>query len=389
MVNLLAKLFIKNYKNVDNEKVRTQYGTLCGGFGIITNLILVTIKLIIGILSLSISIIADAINNLSDMGSSIITIIGFKISSKPADKKHPFGHQRVEYIVGLIISMIIIFVGIELLSQSIGKIITPSELDTSLLTYILLGVSILLKLIQGLFYLSASKKINSISLKASSKDSFNDMISTSVVLIGVLISPYIGYNLDGVLGVAVSIFIIVTACLLLKDTMSPLIGEKPDPEIISSIKEFIMNYEGVLGIHDVVVHTYGPSKIFITLHVEVDAKRNILETHDIIDNIEQDIKQKYGIEITIHMDPIEIDDEERKNEKETITKILREIDDNLKFHDFRLVRGPTHTNLIFDVLVPFEYKIPDEELVNIIKQKVSENNPIYRCVITIDKDYID
>ena len=289
MVNFLAKLFIKDYKNVENEKVRENYGTLSGVFGIITNLILVVIKVIIGLLSASISIIADAINNLSDMGSSLLTIIGFKISSKPADKDHPYGHQRVEYIISLIIAMIIAFVGLELLTTSIDKIINPDVIKVEVITFIILGVAIVLKGLQGLFYLSASKKIDSLSLKASAKDSINDCISTSAVLIGTIISKTTGYNVDGIVGILVSGFIIYSAIMLIKETMSPLIGEKPDPELIEKVTRTVLSYPKVLGIHDVITHLYGPSKVFISLHAEVDANDNVLVSHDLIDNIEQEV----------------------------------------------------------------------------------------------------
>lgn len=389
MVNFFAKIFIKNYKDVENQKVRTAYGTMCGIFGIITNLILVVMKLFIGILTASISIIADAINNLSDMGSSLLTIIGFKISSKPADKDHPYGHQRVEYIISLIIAMIIAFVGLELLTTSIEKIINPAEIKVDLITYIILGAAILLKALQGLFYLSASKKIDSLSLKASAKDSINDCISTTAVLVGTIISKLTGYNVDGIVGILVSGFIIFSAVMLVKETMSPLIGEKPEPELIEKVTRSVLSYPKVLGIHDMITHLYGPSKVFVSLHVEVDAKEDILVAHDLIDNIEQDIKNLYGIEIVIHMDPIETDNEELNEASMIVREVLKEIDPELKFHDFRMVKGDTHTNFIFDIVVPFKYKIKDEELITLIKNRVSEKNEKYKCVIMIDNAYVD
>jgi len=388
MVNFLAKLFIKDYKNVENEKVRENYGTLSGVFGIITNLILVVIKVIIGLLSASISIIADAINNLSDMGSSLLTIIGFKISSKPADKDHPYGHQRVEYIISLIIAMIIAFVGLELLTTSIDKIINPDVIKVEVITFIILGVAIVLKGLQGLFYLSASKKIDSLSLKASAKDSINDCISTSAVLIGTIISKTTGYNVDGIVGILVSGFIIYSAIMLIKETMSPLIGEKPDPELIEKVTRTVLSYPKVLGIHDVITHLYGPSKVFISLHVEIDAKDDILVSHDLIDNIEQEVKRDFGIELVIHMDPVETDNEELNKGSKVVREVLKEIDPIIMFHDFRMVKGETHTNFIFDVLVPFQYKYSDEELVELIKKEVSKRDEKYRCVILVDKDYV-
>lgn len=388
MVNLLAKLFIKNYKDIENQNVRTAYGTMCGIFGIITNLILVIIKLLIGILSFSISIIADAINNLSDMGSSLLTIIGFKISNKPADKDHPYGHQRVEYIISLIIAMIIAFVGLELLTTSIDKIINPSEVKVEIITFVILGIAIILKAIQGLFYLSASKKIDSLSLKASAKDSINDCISTGAVLIGTIISKTTGYNVDGIVGILVSGFIIYSAIMLIKETMSPLIGEKPDPELIERVTRTVLSYPKILGIHDVIAHLYGPSKVFISLHVEIDANEDILIAHDLVDNIEQDIKKEFGIEMVIHMDPVETDNEELNKASVVVREVLKEIDPVLMFHDFRMVKGETHTNFIFDVVAPFEFRLNDEELIEEIKVKVNEKNNKYRCVIVVDKDYV-
>lgn len=388
MVNLLAKLFIKNYKNVEDDKVRTAYGTMSGIFGIVTNLVLVVIKLFIGILSASISIIADAINNLSDMGSSLLTIIGFKISNKPADKDHPYGHQRVEYIISLIIAMIIAFVGLELFTTSIEKIITPDEIKFEVITFVVLGVAIVLKALQGLFYLSASKKIDSLSLKASAKDSINDCISTTAVLIGTIISKVSGYNVDGIVGILVSGFIMYSAIMLIKETMSPLIGEKPDPELVEKVSRTVLSYPKILGIHDMITHLYGPSKVFISLHAEVDANDNVLVSHDLIDNIEQDIKKEFGIELVIHMDPIETNNIELNNASIIVREVLKEIDPVLMFHDFRMVKGETHTNFIFDVLAPFNFRLSDEELVELIKLKVREKNDKYRCVILIDKDYV-
>ena len=388
MVNLLAKLFIKNYKNVEDDKVRTSYGTMAGIFGIVTNFILVVIKLFIGILSFSISIIADAINNLSDMGSSLLTIIGFKISNKPADKDHPYGHQRVEYIISLIIAMIIAFVGLELFTTSIEKIITPDEIKFEVITFVVLGVAIVLKALQGLFYLSASKKIDSLSLKASAKDSINDCISTTAVLIGTIISKVSGYNVDGIVGILVSGFIMYSAVMLIKETMSPLIGEKPDPELVEKVSRTVLSYPKILGIHDMITHLYGPSKVFISLHAEVDANENVLVSHDLIDNIEQDIKKEFGIELVIHMDPIETNNIELNNASIIVREVLKEIDPVLMFHDFRMVKGESHTNFIFDVLAPFNFRLSDEELVELIKLKVRERNDKYRCVILIDKDYV-
>ena len=389
MLNLLARIFIKDYKNVKNEKVRSKYGVLAGIFGIITNLILVAIKLSLGIIFMSISIIADAMNNLSDMGSSLLTLIGFKVSSKPADKEHPFGHQRIEYIIGLVIAMVIAFVGIELLTESINKIITPNPISSEIITYVLLGVAILLKVFQGLFYLSASKRISSISLKASAKDSINDVIATSAILIGTIVSKLINYNLDGIIGVLVSVFIIITAIGLIKESISPLIGEKPDPSIVNAITTDIKSYKGIYGIHDMIAHLYGPNKIFITLHCEVDRIVDVMESHDLIDTIEIDIKKKYGVEIVIHMDPIVIGDPIHDKIKGQVINVVKDISDELRIHDFRMVKGNVHINLIFDLVVPFGKKFDNDTLVSTISREMKLLDERYNCVINIDEDYVD
>ena len=388
MVNFLAKLFIKNYKDVKNEKVRTSYGVLASVVGILSNIVLVAIKLTIGIITFSISIIADATNNIADIGSSVLSLVGFKLSSRPADKDHPYGHQRFEYIVGLIIAMVIAFVGIELLTSSIDKIINPGEINSSYITYILLGIAVVIKILQGLFYLGTSKKINSISLKASSKDSINDSISTFVVLIGIVLSKIINFNLDGYFGVLVSLFILYSAINLIREAMSPLIGEKPDPEIIKSIVKEVENFDGIYGTHDLIAHLYGPSKIFISMHCEVDRKVDVMISHDLIDVIEYTIKTKYGVEIVIHMDPIVIGDPIHDEVKKLVNDIIREFDPLLMFHDFRMVEGVTHTNLIFDVVVPFKYHLSDDEVKNEIAKRIYEKDNKLISVINIDKDYI-
>lgn len=388
MVNLLARIFIKDYQDIEKEKVRTAYGVMCGIFGIVSNVILVIIKVFIGILSMSISIIADAINNLSDFFSSLLTLIGFKVASKPADKEHPFGHQRMEYVISLIISLIIIFVGIELLSTSIQGIITPNEIKVDLITYIILGISIFIKLIQGLFYYSAGKKISSVSLKASFKDSLFDCISTSIVLIGSLISKLINYNLDGILGSLVSVFIIISSLGLVKESISPLIGERPNKELIKNIKAEVLSNPQVLGIHDMIFHEYGVSKIFLSMHVELDANMGFLSAHELIDELELQIHNKYHVEIVMHMDPIEKDNEELNKQEEILTNVLSSIDKEIKFHDFRMVNGTNKINYIFDIVIPFNYKYTEKEIKNIIKTKLQEINPKIDVIINVDYDYL-
>ena len=389
MVELLAKIFIKDYQNINNEKVRNKYGVLAGIFGIISNFILFVIKIIIGLISASISIIADAINNLSDMGSSLLTLVGFKISGKPADKDHPFGHQRIEYIIGLIIAMLIIFIGFELFTTSIDKLINPVESSMTIPVLIILVIAIIFKFLQGLFYSSVAKKINSIALKASSKDSMNDVISTSFVLLGALLSYFFTYNFDGVFGIVVSGLIIITGIKLVKEGIDPLIGEKPDKDLMNKVVSKVLSYDGVLGIHDLMAHMYGPQKCFVSLHVEVDSKVDVLLSHDLIDNIEKEVKEELNVELVIHMDPIETNNETLMEYVKILKEVVSEIDDSIRFHDVRLVIGETHKNLIFDLLVSFEFKYTDEELISLVKTKIREKDPIINCVIQIDKDYVE
>ena len=390
MINLLCKLFIKDYQNTNSNEVRTKYGNLASIVGIISNLILFGLKLFIGLITGAISIVADAINNLADMGSSVVTLIGFKLSSKPADKEHPFGHERIEYITGLIVSIMIIIIGFTLGKSSFDKIINPDPLDKSLIlvTSITLAVAILIKLWQSLFNAKIGKKINSVALIATSKDSRNDVISTTGVLVGVLLSNYVfNFNLDGYIGLGVSIFILISGIKLIKETTDPLIGVAPDKELVKTITDDILSYKGVYGIHDLVCHMYGQTKLFMTIHVEVDAKTNILESHDLIDNIEKDMKEKYNIEISIHMDPIEMDNEELNYFQNILSSSLNNLEKSLSFHDLRMVKGYTHTNIIFDVVVPFDAKITKEEIFETLLKKAKEINPLYELVINFDIDY--
>lgn len=392
MKNILAKLFIKNYKDYQNPNVRNAYGKLCGIVGIVTNLLLCLVKIITGILISSVAILADGINNLSDAGSSIITLLGFKLSSIPADSDHPFGHQRIEYISGMIVSFIILIIGVLLMKTSIEKIISPSEAIPQkqiLITMIILAIAILIKLWQSLFYKRNGKLINSTTLIATSQDSLNDCISTSVVLFSMIIS-YIfpSVILDGYMGVVVSIFIIISGIGLIKETISPLIGEAPTREFIDEVADRILNYDGIIGIHDLVIHTYGPAKTFITVHAEVDANVDIRISHDIIDNIEHDFMDKSNINLVIHMDPVDLRCEETRKLKSVATDVLGTISPELRFHDFRIVKGPTHTNIIFDVVVPIGFEMTNESLKKEIDLKFKEVDEKYNTVVTVDQELI-
>lgn len=388
MVKLLGRLFIKDYQNYHNPIVRTNYGKLSGIVGIISNLLLCALKIVTGFIIGSFAYIADGINNLSDAGSSIVTLIGFKLASEPADADHPFGHQRVEYLTGLIVSFIIVAIGIILMKSSIESIINPGDgASFSIISAIILGISILIKCLQSLFYRRIGKLIDSTAILATSIDSLNDCISTGVVLIASIISLFTDLKLDGWMGCVVSIFIMISGYKLIKEAMSPLIGEKPSKELVDSIVHKVLSYPKVLGIHDLVIHSYGPGKIFATIHVEVDSEESILVTHDQMDNIEQDFREEMGINLVIHMDPIDTQDEIVQELKEEAFHILQKIDKNLNFHDFRIVKGETHTNVLFDVVVPIRYEKTDKELKELISSAFKEYDNKINTVLVIDHDY--
>ena len=391
-MNLLPRLFVKDYKNYQNASVRFAYGKRCGIVGIISNLILCAIKIITGLLIGSISIMADGINNLADAGSSIITLIGFKLASMPSDKDHPFGHQRYEYITGLIVSIIILIIGLLLFKSSVEKLIAfeVTELDktTSIVSAVVLFIAILIKLWQGFFNRKYGKLINSTALIATSTDSINDSISTSAVFISLLVTIfYPNAFLDGVMGIIVSIFIFISGVKLIKETISPLIGEAPTREFTNEVVDKILSYDGVLGVHDLVIHSYGPEKIFITVHVEVDSHVPILISHDIIDNIERDFLNEKNLNVCIHMDPIDTKDEDVIRLKGVVTEIMKELDPNLLFHDFRIVKGITHTNVLFDIEVPIKYHLSNDKIKEFIDEKLHIYDDKLRTVITFDIDY--
>lgn len=389
MTGLLILLFIKEHENTSDPKVREAYGKMSGAVGIASNLLLSAIKVIIGVLFNSISVIADGINNITDAGSSVITLIGFKLAGLPEDKDHPYGHARYEYITGMIVSFIIILLGIQLLKESITKILHPDPVSFSPLTAAVLVTAILIKLWQMMFYNRIGKIINSATILAVSKDSRNDILSTSVVLIGLVVGAVTGIQLDGILGALVAGFIIFSGIQLIRETVSPLLGEAPDPELVKEIEKLIMSYDGVLGIHDLVVHEYGPGKVFASVHAEVDSKTDVMVSHDLIDRIEREVNRQLGIHFVIHMDPIVVDDPMIEGYREDVKKIIGNIDPVLKFHDFRCVPGPTHTNLIFDVVVPIKYDMTEEELTGRIDKALKEIDENLYTVITIDKDYIN
>ena len=396
MRRLLIKLFIKDYKNKANPKVREAYGTLAGIVGIISNIILAAIKMIVGTICVSPAIFADGVNNFSDGLGSIITIIGFKISSKKADKDHPFGHQRFEYITGLIISFIILMIGLTLLKDSVIGVYDlikgnakPLEISNIFIVLGSLVLSILVKCWQAIFYTNMGKEIGSEALKANSKDSLNDCITTVAILIStvIFIVSKGSINIDSIASLMVAVFILVSCIGLIKETIDPLLGEIPSEEFIKELTTLILSYEGVYGIHDLVVHSYGPNMNFATVHAEVSREVDVMESHDLIDNIEKEISEKLNIELVIHMDPIEVNDEETNKIKIIVKNILKEIDENLEFHDFRIVPGLTHTNILFDVVMPFDYPITSKELKECISDRIKLHNDKWIAVIHVDQMY--
>lgn len=388
MTKLIQRLFIRDYRNTADPAVRARYGVVAGAVGIATNILLAAAKILIGALFGAIAIIADGINNLSDSLSSIITMVGFKLSAAQADEEHPYGHGRMEYIATMLISMIMVMVGFTLVQESVPKILHPQAAASSWLVWVTLALSILIKLWQGLFYRSMGKAINSDTLRANFRDSINDVVSTSAVLVSVLLTPVIGYNTDGVMGAIVAVFIMYSGVMLMKETIQPLLGEGADAELAEQIKEKVMSYDGVIGVHDLEVHNYGPGRMFASVHAEVPAEQDVMVSHDQIDNIERDLRREMGLQVTIHMDPIVTNDPELDLLRAELKEILTPFGERVQYHDLRLVRGTTHSNVLFDLLVPFGYELSDEELCRRVDAAVRQKHPTYFTVITVDKDMI-
>lgn len=390
-MKFIRKLFIKDYQDTQNPKVRFRYGLVAGIFGIISNALLCVFKLIVGVVGNSITIIADAINNLSDAGSSVVTLVGFKLSATPPDNDHPFGHARYEYITSLLVSVTVLFIGILLLKSSIEKCITPEEVSVSVYTYVVLGVAIAMKLVQMLIYLDFSKAINSGALKASAADSRNDVLATVAVLISTIVIDVAGdkispkVSVDGIMGIAVSAFIIVSSILLIKEAMSPILGEKPPKELVDKITAKILSYDGVIGVHDLVVHSYGENHCFVVAHVEVPADVDISKSHDVIDNIEHDFWNEMHVRITIHMDPVDTKNKQLAVLKLRAQNAIANLDENLSLHDFRLVSGQTHTNMLFDVVIPYGSKITLDDVKDALKKEFGNDPVKYFFVIDMDR----
>lgn len=391
MTNLLVSFFVKNSEDIKDSKTRQSYGTLGSFVGIICNLLLSAFKIIVGLISGSISIVADGLNNLSDMGSSVITMIGFKMAGKPADNDHPFGHGRMEYMSAFIVSLLILLVGFELLKSSATSLINGDSSPTySTITIVILTVSILIKLWLFLFNRKIGKKINSDALLATSKDSFNDAVTTLAILVSVIVSSNFNlkFNLDAVMGLVVALFILYSGFCSAKDTLNQILGTPPEKELIDELSESILAVKDFVGIHDLIIHNYGPGRQFASVHVEVPQNCDVVKVHEKIDLCEKEIYENLGISLVIHMDPIDTDNESITETKEKMSKALKVINNSLTLHDFRMTPvADTQTNLIFDVVVTNDVKIPQDELKQKIETCAKLINPTFNCVITFDNDY--
>ena len=385
MTDLILRIFVRDHKNTEDPAVRDKCGRVAGDVGIVTNFLLFLMKIIVGTVFHSVSVTADAVNNLTDSGSSVVTLIGFKMASKPADEKHPFGHARIEYLSGVIVSFIVIFLGLQLGMSSVEKIITPEENALTPVALVVLVISILAKLWQCLFYRKVGRMIKSESVEATSKDSRNDVIATSVVLLGAVITMLTGVNLDGYMGAAVALFIVFSGVQLTISTADPLLGQAPEGELVQTITEKMLSYPGIIGMHDLAVHNYGVGRCFASAHCEVDAKNDILVSHDLIDNIERDFSRDLGIHMVIHLDPVIVGDARTDALHCKVQSLVTALYPTVTIHDFRVIWGVTHSNIVFDAAVPFAVKDSDAVITQKLEAEIQKLDPDYRTVVTIDR----
>ncbi len=385
MISLLTKIFVKEQS--DSEKLRQIYGMICSGAGIALNIMLFVIKFVAGSLSGAISVTADAFNNLSDSGSSLITMFGFRLAAKKPDPGHPFGHGRIEYLSGIAVSILIVLMGFELLTGSVDKIMHPEVPETGILVFSILAVSIFVKFYMFLYNRKYGKICNSAAMKATATDCLSDMISTSVVFVSMLITRFTSVNIDAYCGLAVAAFILYAGLKSAYETIGPLLGQPPEPEFVQRIEDIVLAGKNILGVHDLIVHDYGPGRRIISLHAEVPAKGDILALHDEIDNIERDLGEKLGCIAVIHMDPVETDNENVRKLKTLCENVCKDIYSEIKLHDFRIVEGNTHTNIIFDVVVPHGFRLSDAEIKAVIEEKVKNHDKTLFTVVTVDKDF--
>ena len=378
--------FIKNYQDTKDANVRTNVGKLSGIVGIFSNLFLFVIKFMIGTIVHSVSIQADGVNNLTDAGSNLISILSFHLANKPAAKDHPFGHERTETIASLFVGILILVLGFETAKESISKVIHPGSIDFRIASVIILLISIIVKFWMYAYNKKLSKTYDSSLLEATALDSISDVCGTTAVLVSTLLSPVLHFNLDGYMGIVVSGIILYGAYGLLRDMINSLIGEAPDPELVHNIVDRIMAHPAILGVHDMMLHNYGPNKIFASAHVEVDSSKDIFETHDHIDNIEREVKENMNIDLVLHMDPVKVNDPETELYRAKVVEAIHQIDPKWGFHDFRIVSGPTHVNLVFDLVIPFEEKYSQEEIEDMLLKHIQSDKKIY-LVLTIDHPY--
>ena len=388
MTDFLVRHFVRDYQQVQDPAVRERYGVLSGGVGIFLNLLLSLGKFFAGVVTGSIAVTADAFNNLSDAGSSVVTLVGFKLAGQKADDGHPFGHGRIEYLAGLLVSLLILMVGVELGKTSIEKILQPEEVAFSLLSVGILICSILVKLWMSLFNRKLGRRIHSAAMQATATDSLSDVVATSAVLVGTLVGHFAQVSIDGWIGVVVAVFILRAGWGAAKDTLNPLLGTAPDPELVKAIQQLVLSHEQVVGMHDLVIHDYGPGRRMCSFHAEVPEGNDIMEAHDAIDHIEREIQEKFGIETTAHMDPIATGDSEVTRLRDQMRDLVREIDPDMSIHDFRLTRGPRHTNLIFDVVVPHRCRLNDEEIRKRVTQAAGQVMPGCYVVLQLDRSYV-
>ena len=387
MIGFLASRFIKDYQNTSDAAVRRAYGVLCGAVGIVINLLLFALKLFAGTLAGSVAITADAFNNLSDAGSSFVTLVGFQLAGQKPDSEHPFGHGRMEYVSGLAVSVLILLMGLELGKTSIEKILHPEPVDSSPLIFAILCASILVKLYMFLYNRRLGKKLASPAMEATAMDSLSDSVATAAVLIATLVGRFTGLEIDGWCGVLVAAFILWSGINAVRDTLDPLLGTPPTHEFVQRIRDLVMAHSTILGIHDLIVHDYGPGRVMISLHAEVPAHGDLLELHDIVDNIEMDLSRQLNCQAVIHMDPVVTDDGVTEETRRRVQTLIHCIDDAIDIHDFRMVAGPTHTNLIFDAVVPFGFRLTDQEVEQKIRSAVRALDGNYYAVVNVERSY--
>ena len=386
MIRFLASIFIKN-KDIKSEETRRKYGLLCGAVGIFLNLILFALKIFVGTLTGSVAVTADAVNNISDAGSSVVTMVGFRLAGKKPDPEHPFGHGRIEYISGLIVAMLIFVMGFELLSSSIDAIIDPKPTELSVASVVILAISVVIKLYMFFYNRAVGKKIGSAAMVATASDSIGDAIATLAVLISLAVIHFTDWMIDGYIGILVACFILFAGYRAAKETIEPLLGMRPEKELVDELESLILSHKPIIGVHDLILHDYGPGRRYLSLHAEVPMDEDILFVHDVIDDVEIEIFNRYGIETVIHMDPINTRDPRLNEIKSAVLGVLTQFNENLKAHDFRIVPGPTHTNVVFDIAVPADCKTDADVLKLAASTAVTAQNPQYRCVIRIDRDY--